>query len=344
MLLFHTGVSVSLYVDLKYLGYIRSRLEKFVQKTQTLYNCRCPVCGDSQDNKNKARGYFFARANDLFYKCHNCGISQHFSMFLKTFDLTQYGEYVLEKYTQKVAKPEKEQLSAPPRFDVTAKFSRAFRRLIDLPESNPAVQYCLNRKIPIDQLDQFIYMDDFAKLFELVPQYRDRVEVGAPRLGIPFYNAKKELTGVTLRAIAGESIRYISIKIHADSDEPLIFGLNNINKKELVYVVEGAFDSLFLPNCIACNGSSFNKFESLDIPKDHLILVLDNEPRNREIVKQYRKYITDGFNVCIWPEGLEQKDINEMVLAGVDVIDMVDSHTYSGLEAEIQFTQWSKIT
>ena len=45
-------------IDSKYIGLVSSRLEKFKRVKPNLYNFRCPICGDSQKHKNKARGYF----------------------------------------------------------------------------------------------------------------------------------------------------------------------------------------------------------------------------------------------------------------------------------------------
>ena len=89
---------MSLYIDIKYLNTIAYRLENFKKKSQDLWNCRCPLCGDSSRNKKKSRGYFYRGKNDLYYKCHNCGASHHFGTFLKNFDSTQYGQYVIERY------------------------------------------------------------------------------------------------------------------------------------------------------------------------------------------------------------------------------------------------------
>ena len=73
------------------------------------------------------------------------------------------------------------------------------------------------------------------------------------------------------------------------------------------------------------------------------ILVYDNEPRNREIVNRIDKCIDRGETVVIWPNGIVEKDINDMVLAGHDVMSMLKLNTYSGLQAKIKFNNWKKI-
>ena len=86
MITYIHGNSMSLYIDLKYLKGLSHRLEMFKDRGNHLYNCRCSICGDSQRNKRKARGYFYRKKNDMFYKCHNCSVSQSFGTFLKNFD------------------------------------------------------------------------------------------------------------------------------------------------------------------------------------------------------------------------------------------------------------------
>ena len=52
---------MSIWIDQKYIGTLSVRLDKFVRKDNYTYNFRCPICGDSQTNRNKARGYIFAQ-------------------------------------------------------------------------------------------------------------------------------------------------------------------------------------------------------------------------------------------------------------------------------------------
>ena len=77
-----------------------NRLPLFKKKNDHTFNCRCIICGDSQKNRRKARGYFFAYKTDLRYKCYNCDISLSFANFLKSQDANLYSEYALEKYSE----------------------------------------------------------------------------------------------------------------------------------------------------------------------------------------------------------------------------------------------------
>jgi len=73
------------------------------------------------------------------------------------------------------------------------------------------------------------------------------------------------------------------------------------------------------------------------------IWVLDNEPRNREIVNRISKLIDRGEKVIIWPNNIIEKDINDMVLSGHNVMCVLESNTYQGLEAKVKFNNWKKV-
>ena len=125
-----------------------------------------------------------------------------------------------------------------------------------------------------------------------------------------------------------------------NADAPKIYGLDEIQKTEIVYVTEGPFDSTFIRNAIALCGADG------DIIKwgiDRCVWIYDNEPRNAEIHSRISRVIDRGEKVVIWPSSIKEKDINDMVLSGLDVQSVIESNIYSGLEAKLKFTTWKKI-
>jgi hypothetical protein len=339
---------MSLFVDLKYLKLISNQLPLFKQKSDRLYNCRCIICGDSEAKKNKARGYFYPAKNDLFYKCHNCGASMHFGSFLKQFNGLQYNQYSLERYNEGLPSNKPHQ-NIEDKFKMQAPvFVKPEQRLLDglldrldkLPEDHEAVQFCLTRKIPRGKFHYLYYIDNISNIVQLNTKYKEQIKTKEPRLVLPFYNKDDQLIAVTCRALRNESLRYVTVKII--EDELLAFGLDKLDRTKPIYVVEGPIDSLFLPNCIAVGGTAFTKLETLDLPKDKVIAILDNQPRNKDVCKILDKVIDKQYKVVIWPQSLDQKDINDMVLAGKDPLDVVKKHIYQGLEAKIKFTEWKR--
>jgi len=119
-----------------------------------------------------------------------------------------------------------------------------------------------------------------------------------------------------------------------------LFGLNSVDYSKTIYVTEGPFDSLFLSNSIAMCGSDVHLDKQI---YPNRVFVLDNEPRNLQIVQRYEKLISANEKIVIWPTTIQQKDINDMIIAGLVPQQLVKENTYSGLEAKIKFIQWKKV-
>lgn len=345
---------MSFYIDAKYLSMISHRLPLFSKKKSDLYQCRCVICGDSKTDKKKARGYFYRQKNDLFYKCHNCDASKHFGSFLQDFDSNLYTQYVFERYTKgeggKKAHAKIEKVVDIPQTFQTPVFRKKKNDpflevavpLLNLDQSHVARIYVDSRKIPIDKQALLYYIDRTCDITKIFPQYCDTILSDEPRILFPFYHDGK-LIGTTLRAIGSSNLRYIMVK---SDDHPAIFNYDGVDFTKKFYVVEGPIDSLFLNNCMACNGTSFSKLEHIpevQKNKENCVVVVDNQPRNTEVADITRKYVDLGYHVCIWPENLSEKDINDMVLSGTDVQELIDANTYSGLMAKLQYAKWRKV-
>ena len=80
----------------------------------------------------------------------------------------------------------------------------------------------------------------------------------------------------------------------------------------------------------------------MNLDRDKITVVFDNQPRNADVVKMVEKYVDLDYNVVIWPETIVQKDINDMVNDGIDVRDVISSNTHSGLTAKFLLNQWKK--
>lgn len=339
---------MSLYLDLKYINLISNKLSLFKRKNDTIFNFRCPLCGDSQIKKNKARGYFYKNKNSMSMKCHNCSAALSFGSFLKAFDAIQYEQYSFERFKEtsgvEIKKPVEQSFKVDEsRFKEKILLDSLLPRLSQLPDDNIAVQYCKKRQFPSEVLDRLYFIDDIRKIENLSEKYKDKVKTDEPRLVIPFYNRQKEFEGVSCRALGDEALRYITVKVKDDG--LMIFGIEHVNTNKKIYAVEGPLDSLFLPNSIAVGGVAFAKLAEANLPKERLIIILDNQPRNKEVCRQYKRFIDTGYNICIWPQTLQEKDINDMVVALGDVAKVkkiIDQNTFNGLQAELKFVSWKR--
>ena len=320
-------------IDSKYIGLVSSRLQKFKRVKSDLYNFRCPICGDSQKHKNKARGYIYQVKNNSNFKCHNCGASMSLNNFLKTIDTTLHKQYTLEKF--KEGHTGRNFVAEEPTFTFKKPI---FKKKLDLPKASEdpdARRYLEKRKL---NPEKFYFTDSFKRWTNTKKQTFDTIGRDEPRIIIPMYNEDKDLIGFQGRSLIPNSVKYITVML--EDEAPKIYGLDTINEDLPIYVVEGPFDSTFVNNSVALCGSDgdLGYFKGSDT-----ILVYDNEPRNREIVNRIGKCIDRGEKVVIWPSGLEEKDINDMVRSGHDVMSMIKLNTYSGLEAKVKFNSWKKV-
>ena len=298
-----------------------------------LYNFRCPICGDSQKNKNKCRGYMYVVKNNTNFKCHNCGASLSLNNFIKKLDTTLHKQYTLEKF--KEGHTGRSFVVDEPEF----KFKKpVFRKKLDLPKASEnffAKEYLEERKL---NPEKFYFTDKFKEWTNTKKQTFDSTYRDEPRIIIPMYDRDKNLIGFQGRSLTHNSVKYITVML--EDSAPKIYGLDTIDEKLPVYVVEGPFDSTFINNSVALCGSDgdLGYLEGSDT-----ILVYDNEPRNREIVGRIERCIERNQKVVIWPSNIVEKDINDMVLGGHDVMSVIKLNTYSGLEAKIKFNTWKKI-
>lgn len=336
---------MSLYLDQKYLMLISNRLPLFKKKKDNTYNCRCIICGDSTKNRRKARGYFFSYKTELRYKCHNCDASLSFGNFIKTYASDLFSQYTLEKYSEghvKVSNTEPIFKFEEPQFKTSDEklIDSLLDRVDTLNEDHEVVKFVEGRKIPKNKFKLLYYIDNIKNIVQLNDKYKESIQGEEPRLVLPFYDSNHQLSGVTCRALRGEALRYVTIKVK--DGVPLIFGIEDVDKTKPIYVVEGPIDSLFLDNAIAVAGTSFGKLTETGLTKESMIVVFDNQPRNKEVCKLIEKNIDQGYKVIIWPQNIDEKDINEMVLAGRNVKKILKENTYSGLTAKAKFISWKR--
>ena len=323
-------------------------LPLFKKKGDNLWNFRCPYCGDSQKSRTKARGYVFRKKNDLFFKCHNCGVGASLGNLIKYVDSKTYDDYILERYRKGVetkSSPEPEFKFDAPVFKKDV--FKSLRSISELAPTHPARRMVEKRKLFEYSHDLFLCPTFFKFTNTLVENKFPSLDGDHPRLLIPFRNEKGEIFAYQGRAFGKEIPKYITIKLDEDADK--IYGLDRVNKDNQIYVVEGPIDSMFLDNCIAVAGADFSKPLSIGgrlMLNGELTVIFDNEPRNKEICKQIEKNISQGRNVVIWPDSMKHKDINDMIIAGYtkeQIQQIITDNTFQTASASLRFAEWRKI-
>ena len=319
-------------IDSKYINLVSSRLQRFKRVKADLYNFRCPICGDSQKNKSKTRGYLYAIKANVNYKCHNCGASMSLNNFIKQIDPVSAKQYAFEKF--KDGHTGRNFVTEEPTFNFEAP---KFKKKLDLPKASTvpiAKLYLEKRKL---NPTKFYYADKFKAWTNSLKETFENVDYDEPRIIIPLYY-KDDLVGFQGRSLGPNKVKYITVMINDNA--PKIYGLDEIKKESPVYITEGPFDSSFIKNSIAMCGADADVYKwGVSDP----VWIYDNEPRNNEIVKRISNTISKGDKVVIWPSNINEKDINDMVLSGHNVQELVESNIYNGLEANLKFNIWKRI-
>jgi len=333
--------------EAKYISLLSNTLTLFKNKGNNTYNFRCPICGDSKKDKLKTRGYIIHKEGTHFFKCHNCSASMHFDSFLKEVNPLLYGEFKLESISGNQPEEDKQRFKT----DITKFGKRRNDKFAPLMELKKVSQLRYDHKAKV-YVDKRKIENKFHHKLYYAPKFKEWINKHVPdkfantthdegRLVIPFFDENGYVFAVQGRSLKPDSkIRYITVKF---KDHDKIFGLERLNINRTFYICEGPIDSLFIPNCVAMAGSDTSSKYSTN---SNAVFIYDNEPRSPEIVKKIERCISEDKKVVIWPDYIEEKDMNDMILAGIDSNDLkfiIKSQTFSGLKAKLEFTKWKKI-
>jgi hypothetical protein len=225
---------------------------------------------------------------------------------------------------------------------------KGLKKISQLPTEHPVKKWVAKRRIPAKSHYKLYLCLKFKKwVNSFYPDKfdKDSLERDEPRLLIPLFDEQGGMFGVQGRAFKKDSVKYITIMLKEEMGR--WYGLDTLNKNSTAYCVEGPIDSLFIDNGIAsCGGDIVSELALLNMPKEDIVVVYDNEPRSVDTVKKIEKAIANEYPVCIWPDSVVEKDINDMVLVGYSprtIRNMINDNTFTGLAATLRLSQWKKI-
>ena len=334
------------YIDIKFLNLLSTRLQKFKRKSENLFNFRCPHCGDSKKSSSKARGFVYRKKNDMFFKCHNCGVGQTLGNLIKFLDPTMYKEYVFERFKDGKVESEKPEFDFTPSKILKTKTAHertleSLKRFDQLVTTHPAKKFLFDRLIPKIHWDKFFFCPNFFEWTNsIVPNKFPSLRDDHPRVVIPFFDREGNFFAFQGRAFGKEQPKYITIKF--DETKQKIYGLDRLNLNKPVMITEGPIDSLFLDNAVALAGADAD----IKINHSQCTMIFDNEPRNKEIISRMIKAVDKNFNLVVWPKTLKYKDINDIIISGktsAEVQTIISNNTYSGLTALQHINNWKDI-
>lgn len=286
------------------------------------YNFRCEMCGDSKTRTHMKRGWVLTSKWPYMRYCHNCQTSFPASLWLKEKYPDYHREYVrrtLEASNPKKKKKIKKDDFAHLEFSNLEKaatvnatsleyYNENFKDMVANPENegmqhfssmtDDAIAWCKSRKIPEEVYSKWYFAPK--------GMYSNRVV-------IPFYDKSNRLYYYQTRTIGVSSKKYLN----PVSDIKPLYNIMNVNINQPVIFVEGVIDSLFLNNSVAMNGAKVSSISSLDIPKENMLFMLDNDPTGRRMANDLLK---EGYQVFLWKKFFrdtnyeEEKDVNSIVL------------------------------
>lgn len=335
-----------LHLDTKFLNLVSDKLEKFSKSKDNLWLCRCPICGDSKKDQTKRRFYFFVRDDILLTKCHNCDWSSSFYKFLEHFDINTFRDYKIEylkergfkqKNVRKIKIKKEDRKITLPNVKVD---TSTILPMVNLPNDHFAKKYLIDRLIPIEYINKLLYTDEFREISRMLNvESGEKIRKNDKRIVIPFYNKRNEIFAIQGRTMTNSDLKYITIKVHDDLEK--VYGMNNIDHKKPIRVVEGPFDSMFVLNCVATCDATLYSF------KQGNIYIWDDQPRNKEVCKCIDKAIKMGKKVLMWDNcKYKGKDINEKVLNGMPLEyleNYIDNNGVYGASAVFRFNNWKHI-
>jgi len=282
---------------------LKSNIKKVVDQGSQL-NFRCPFCGDSRKQKQKRRGYFYKRTNS--YYCFNCNLTLMGLKIVSELEKRPYKDVRTEYYQQKYGKNFK------PKY---AEVDKQEREIIDLTK--------FSKKLPPHA---YAYLQQ-RKILEapfLYPDMEFMYDEATDRLIIPWYFNEKPLY-YQKRTLSNASPPYLFPKL-----DKSVFNIDMIDPTfPFIFVLEGAFDAIFVKNGVAIGGKSLSDYQYALLkerwPKHKLVYFFDNHRYKDEMIgpapmyKHLLKLAERDPNAkfVLWPEQLSMvKDVNQWVVAG----------------------------
>lgn len=230
----------------------------------------CPVCSYEIKGLDKGDGKSNLEINYIknVYKCWSCGDTHNTHGSVYTL-IRKYGNpRLLKRY--EILKPIDEYQSGT-KFYKQVKLPKEFIPLTDI---HPAYKLTPYYKQVASYLRKRNITEDIIKKYNIGFCYDGEY---AGRVIIPSYDMDEELNYFIARSyLPNTKFKY---KNPEAQKEIIIFNEYLINWDDTIYIVEGVFDSIFLPNSIPMLGKHLSKtlFDKLYTQAKKIVIVLDGD-------------------------------------------------------------------
>lgn len=232
----------------------------------------CPVCSYEIKGLDEGDGKGNLEINYKLgiYKCWSCGESHDTHGYLPNFikkygTLKQYKKYVLlaPERTDESNQRTYKKVELPKNFIPLHDVSKGLKLI---PQYKQAINYLKNRGVT----------DSIIRKFNIGFCYQGPYE---NRIIIPSYDENKKLNYFIARSyLSNTKMKY---KNPEAQKEIIIFNEHLIKWDETIYLVEGAFDSIFLPNSIPMLGKFMSDYlyRKLYEKANEIVIILDPDAK-----------------------------------------------------------------
>jgi len=262
-------------------------------------NIKCNVCGDSQKNKHKKRGWFLFYKGNYIFKCFNCGVSPFASSWLKKYHPEYYSSYIKELlYTNRTELCEDKKEETPKKVidKSDTKFFKPLLKNVDGELEKRAIAVCEKRRIFKDVYENW-YISNGG-------DYKNR-------LIIPIYNSKNKIAYWQGRALFdNQSPKYLNSKI--DTDTAINAQLDCVDKTKPIIIVEGYIDKTFIENCVATMSTNWSDEIQRKLNELNCYYLIDYDYNNKQVSKRKIDLIKSGCQVFNWYKYLKENNISEV--------------------------------
>lgn len=313
------------FINEKVLEYFPGPFNKIGNKI----NARCFLCGDSKKNLQKKRFFYYLDTCSAY--CFNCGASLSGMKLLELISGANFKSIKKEYFKMALKSEFNSGLSSicETPTDVGFNFSNVVPAKWKKPLSENARSYLNGRHV----LDAPFLKEDLYSCFN-------------DKTNEEFILIPWRVNGVDAYYQVNDFMKYSSLKyIFPKNKHKLVYGLDNINLKwDKIIVMEGVYDSLFVPNAVAVGTKSITEYQLELIrrryPKMKICVSFDNDkPGLTSVINM----IKDNKNFCYFKwfnQNTKQKDINDYVLAKNDVnifanTDIVDKLIISPMKMKM---------
>jgi len=260
----------------------------------------CPACSDEKGmSEGDGKGNLEINYDRSVYKCWVCYENNHMHGPVTKL-IKKYGtpknlrDYLL-------VKPDAGEISSRERFEI----------IVELPEGYKKLSECSSKDFKYDLAMRYLrergITDDIIKEYEIGYTYSGKFH---SRIIIPSYDSDGKLTYFIARWFSREYTKLKYVNPVAEKQE-IIFNECKLNWDSTIYLVEGVFDHIVIPNSIPLLGKFISDMllEMLHDKCTANIVILLDDDATQDAIRLYNQLnfgeLHNRIRICIPPKGFD---------------------------------------